>query len=77
MGGGDERRQIGVKYREVIRLVERDGWQQKTQKGSHRQFKHSTKPGKVTISGHPNTDIPPWVLHSILKQAQIKLAEER
>lgn len=58
-------------------MVERDGWQQQTQKGSHRQFKHPTKPGKVTISGHPNQDVPPGVLRSIMKQAQIRLGEEQ
>ncbi|HSP54553.1 MAG TPA: type II toxin-antitoxin system HicA family toxin [Dehalococcoidia bacterium] len=54
-----------MRYREVIGMVERDGWQQQTQKGSHRQFMHPTKPGKVTIAGHPNQDVPPGVLRSI------------
>ncbi len=58
-------------------MVERDGWQQQTQKGSHRQFKHPAKPGKVTIAGHPNQDVPPGVLRSILKQAQLGLGEEQ
>jgi len=66
-----------LKYREVIRLVEQDGWQQTTQKGSHRQFKHPTKTGKVTIAGHTNQDVPPGVLQSILKQAQIRLGGQR
>jgi len=65
-----------VKYREVIALVEKDGWRRHSQKGSHRQFKHPTKPGRVTIAGHPSKDVPPKTLKSILEQAQIKLEEK-
>lgn len=43
-----------------------------TQKGSHRQFKHPTKPGRVTIGGNPGDDIAPGTLNSILKQAGLK-----
>ena len=64
-----------MKYREVIRLVERDGWERESQKGSHRQFKHPTKRGRVTIAGHPSKDVPPKTLKSILEQAQIKLED--
>jgi predicted RNA binding protein YcfA (HicA-like mRNA interferase family) len=42
-----------VKVREVIRLLERDGWVRVVTRGSHRQFKHPTKPGRVTVSGKP------------------------
>ncbi|HME51016.1 MAG TPA: type II toxin-antitoxin system HicA family toxin [Candidatus Lokiarchaeia archaeon] len=42
-----------------------------SQKGSHRQFKHPTKPGRVTIAGHPNHDLSPGTLNSIMKQARI------
>lgn len=66
-----------MKYREVIRLVERDGWQQESQKGSHRQFKHPTKPGRVTIAGHSSKDVPPKTLKSILEQAQIRLEDKK
>ena len=65
-----------MKYREVIALVEKDGWRRHSQKGSHRQFKHPTKPGRVTIAGHPSKDVPPKTLKSILEQAQIKLEEK-
>jgi predicted RNase H-like HicB family nuclease len=41
-------------------------------KGSHRQYKHPTKPGRVTIAGNLNDDIAPGTLNSILKQAQLK-----
>ena len=42
------------------------------QKGSHRQFKHPTKPGRVTIAGHPKDDLAPGTLNSILRQAGLK-----
>ncbi|MHB8841848.1 MAG: type II toxin-antitoxin system HicA family toxin [Candidatus Aquicultor sp.] len=41
-------------------------------KGSHRQYKHPSKKGRVTIAGHPNDDLSPGTLNSILKQAQLK-----
>lgn len=60
------------KVREVLRLLQDDGWYFFAQKGSHRQFKHPTKKGKVTISGSPSTDVPSGTLNSILKQAGLK-----
>ena len=42
------------------------------QKGSHKQFKHPIKPGKVTIAGKENVDIPKGTLNNILKQARLK-----
>ena len=53
-------------------MVERDGWRQTKQRGSHRQFKHAIKPGTVTIHGHPGDDIHPKTLASILRQAGIE-----
>jgi len=61
-----------MKVRDVIRIIRKDGWYIIKTKGSHRQFKHSTKPGRVTIAGHPNDDLAPGTLNSIWKQAQIK-----
>jgi predicted RNA binding protein YcfA (HicA-like mRNA interferase family) len=61
-----------MKVRGVIRLLEDDGWYLARTKGSHRQFKHPTKAGTVTVSGKPNVDIPPGTLNSILKQAGMK-----
>jgi predicted RNA binding protein YcfA (HicA-like mRNA interferase family) len=58
--------------REVIQRLRDDGWYEVTQKGSHKQFKHSTKPGRVTVP-HPVRDIPIGTLRSIEKQANIKL----
>jgi predicted RNA binding protein YcfA (HicA-like mRNA interferase family) len=60
-----------MKVRDVIRLIEEDGYLVRT-KGSHRQYKHLTKPGLVTIAGHPNDDLAEGTLSSILKQAQLQ-----
>jgi len=64
-----------VKVRDVIKLVEADGWYLDRTRGSHRQFKHSVKTGVVTIPGKPNDDLAPGTLNSILKQAQLKGTE--
>ena len=61
-----------MKVRDIIKLLERDGWYLVATKGSHRQYKHPTKVGRVTIAGHPNDDLAPGTLNSIFKQARIK-----
>lgn len=61
-----------MKVRDVIKLIEADGWEHVRTKGSHRQFKHPNKPGKVTVAGKPSLDLPPGTLNSILKQAGLK-----
>ncbi|MEO6697294.1 MAG: type II toxin-antitoxin system HicA family toxin [Gammaproteobacteria bacterium] len=61
-----------MKVKEVIKLLEDNGWQLVKTRGSHRQFKHPAKPGKVTVSGKPSVDVPPGTLNSMLKQAGIK-----
>jgi predicted RNA binding protein YcfA (HicA-like mRNA interferase family) len=61
-----------MKVRDVIKLVEEDGWYQVKTVGSHRQYKHLKKFGRVTISGHPSDDVHPKTLASIFKQAQLK-----
>src|SRR5439155_24333342 len=58
-----------MKVREVVRLLTNDGWEQVSQKGSHRQFKHATKAGKVTVPGKLSDDVPIGTLKSILRQA--------
>jgi predicted RNA binding protein YcfA (HicA-like mRNA interferase family) len=63
---------MGVRVRELIRMVERDGWAQVRQTGSHRQYHHPTKPGTVTIAGAPSVEVPPKTLRSILKQAGLE-----
>lgn len=60
------------KVREAIRLVERDGWELIATRGSHRQFRHPVKPGKVTIAGKLSHDLPPGTWNSIVKQAGLK-----
>ena len=62
-----------MKVKELIALIESDGWVQVRQRGSHRQFHHPTKPGTVTVSGKPSLDVPPDTLKSVLKQASLKL----
>lgn len=57
-----------MKANEVIKLLAKDGWTLKATKGSHQQFVHPTKPGKVTVAMHSG-DIPKGTLNSIMKQA--------
>jgi predicted RNA binding protein YcfA (HicA-like mRNA interferase family) len=59
--------------RTVIKELTRDGWYEVDQAGSHKQFKHSVKKGRVTVP-HPKKDIPAGTLKSIEKQARIKLS---
>ncbi len=61
-----------MKVRDVIKLIEADGWYLVTTKGSHRQYKHPKKLGRVTIAGHPNDELAPGTLNSVFKQAQLK-----
>jgi predicted RNase H-like HicB family nuclease/predicted RNA binding protein YcfA (HicA-like mRNA interferase family) len=65
-----------MKVREVLRLLFDDGWYLVATKGSHRQFKHPTKSGRVTVAGKPSDDLAAGTLGSILKQA-ISSSEER
>jgi predicted RNA binding protein YcfA (HicA-like mRNA interferase family) len=61
-----------MKVREVIKLIEKDGWFLVRTRGSHRQYKHPNKKGLVTIAGKPNDDLATGTLNSILKQAGLK-----
>jgi predicted RNA binding protein YcfA (HicA-like mRNA interferase family) len=61
-----------VKVRAIIKILENDGWYLVATKGSHRQFKHTMKTGRVTVAGHLNDDLAPMTLSSILKQAQLR-----
>jgi len=60
----------------VIKLIEKDGWYLVRIKGSHRQYKHPSKKGLVTISGHLNDDIAKGSFNSILKQAELREVEK-
>jgi predicted RNA binding protein YcfA (HicA-like mRNA interferase family) len=61
-----------MKVRDMIRLIEADGWFLDRTRGSHRQYKHSTKRGLVTVAGKPGDDLAPGTKNSILKQAGLK-----
>lgn len=61
-----------VKIRDVVKMLEDDGWSAVRQRGSHRQFKHASKPGLVTVAGKPGDDLAPGTLNSVLKQAGLK-----
>jgi predicted RNA binding protein YcfA (HicA-like mRNA interferase family) len=61
-----------VKVRDVIRLLEEDGWLLVRTRGSHRQYKHPVKLGLVTVPGKPGDDLATGTLHSVLKQAGLK-----
>jgi predicted RNA binding protein YcfA (HicA-like mRNA interferase family) len=61
-----------VKVREVIGVLEADGWRLVRVRGSHRQFRHPVKPGTVTVAGKPSIDVPVGTLGSIWKQAGLK-----
>jgi predicted RNA binding protein YcfA (HicA-like mRNA interferase family) len=62
-----------MKVRDIIALLKQDGWYQVSQRGSHRQFKHPTKPGWVTVPDHgSNKDLAKGTESSILKQAGLK-----
>ena len=61
-----------MKVREILRLLKDDGWYLVATQGSHRQFKHPTKRGRATVSGHRRDEINPKTLKSILTQAGLK-----
>jgi predicted RNA binding protein YcfA (HicA-like mRNA interferase family) len=61
-----------MKVREVLKLLRADGWYQVPSRGGHRQFKHSTKRGRVTVAGKPGDNLAPGTLNSILKQAGVR-----
>ncbi len=61
-----------MKVSEVLRLLRADGWALVVTRGSHRQLKHPSKPGRVTVAGKPSDELPAGTLNSILKQAGLK-----
>ncbi|MBI5560250.1 MAG: type II toxin-antitoxin system HicA family toxin [Deltaproteobacteria bacterium] len=61
-----------MKIRDVVKLIEKDGWYPVATRGSHRQYKHPAKPGRVTIAGHPGDDLAQGTFNSVLKQAKLK-----
>jgi predicted RNA binding protein YcfA (HicA-like mRNA interferase family) len=61
-----------VKVREILELLAEDGWDVVVTRGSHRQLKHATKPGRVTVAGKRADDLHPKTAASILRQAGLK-----
>jgi predicted RNA binding protein YcfA (HicA-like mRNA interferase family) len=61
-----------MKVRDIIRLIEQDGWHLVATRCSHRQYKHRAKPGRVTVAGKLSDDVAPGTLNSIRKQAGLK-----
>ena len=61
-----------MKVKSVLRMLREDGWVEVARRGSHRQLKHQTKPGRVTVPGKPSDDLAPGTLNSILKQSGLK-----
>jgi predicted RNA binding protein YcfA (HicA-like mRNA interferase family) len=61
-----------VKVRDVLKRLKEDGWKPVRTRGSHRQLKHPTKRGLVTVAGKPSEDVHPDTLKSIWTQAQIE-----
>jgi len=63
---------VPSKVSEIIKLIETDGWYLVTTRGSHRQYKHPAKPGRVTVAGKPSDTLHPRTERSILRQAQME-----
>jgi predicted RNA binding protein YcfA (HicA-like mRNA interferase family) len=61
-----------MKVKDVIRLLEGEGWILIATRGSHRQYKHPVRPGRVTVAARPSDDLAPGTLNSILKQSGLK-----
>jgi len=60
-----------VKVRDLLKMLRQDGWVLRNQEGSHRQYVHPAKLGKVTVAGHESDEVPPKTLKSIMKQASM------
>ncbi len=61
-----------MKVRDVLRRLRADGWVRVTQEGSHRQFTHPVKRGRVTVAGHASAEMKPKTLNSVWRQAGLK-----
>ncbi len=62
-----------MKVRDVLKRLHEDGWRMDRQKGSHRQLRHPTKKGQVTVAGHPSDDLPPKTIKRIEEQSGLEL----
>jgi predicted RNA binding protein YcfA (HicA-like mRNA interferase family) len=61
-----------VKVRDLLKMLSDDGWVVVRTRGSHRQLRHTTKPGTVTVAAKPGVDIPKGTLGAIIRQAGLK-----
>lgn len=61
-----------MKVKQILKILNDDGWYLSRTKGSHRQFKHPLKSGLVTVSGKPNEELAPGTKNSIFKQARLE-----
>jgi predicted RNA binding protein YcfA (HicA-like mRNA interferase family) len=61
-----------MKVSDILRMLREDGWFVVSTRGSHRQFKHATKPGRTTVAGKPSDDLASGTINSILKQSGLK-----
>lgn len=61
-----------MKVSEILRLLQSDGWYLAATRGSHRQYKHPVKSGRVTVPGKPSDDVAPGTMNSIMKQSGLK-----
>jgi predicted RNA binding protein YcfA (HicA-like mRNA interferase family) len=57
------------KVKDILKMLEENGWIKTSTEGSHRQFKHPTKKGRVTVNGKPSDTLDQEILNSIFKQA--------
>ncbi len=62
-----------MKVRAVLRMLKDDGWTEVARRGSHRQLRHPSKSGRVTVAGKPSDDLAPGTLKSILRQASLEI----
>jgi len=65
-----------MKVKEVIKMIEQDGWFMIRRRGSHRQYRHNCKKGLVTVAGHLHDDLAKGTLNSVLKQAGLKYGRQ-
>jgi len=61
-----------MRVREVIQLLQKNGWKEMRSKGSHRHFKHPRQPGLITVPGNNGRELAPGTLNAILKRANLK-----
>jgi predicted RNA binding protein YcfA (HicA-like mRNA interferase family) len=61
-----------MKVKELLKILEKDGWYLDRTRGSHRQYRHPNKPGTTTVSGNPSVEVPKGTLNAILKQSGLK-----